>query len=51
LRPGEDKRGRLLALIGVNELGEKKLLVVEAGYRESGWREIPNVIENKIYKD
>ena len=40
VRLGEDKRVCLLVLIGANELGEKKLLAVEAGYRESsiGWK-------------
>ena len=35
VRLGEDKKLCLLVLIGVNQDGEKKLLAVEAGYRES----------------
>lgn len=35
VRLGEDKRLCLLVLIGVNENGEKRLLSVESGYRES----------------
>ena len=35
VRLGEDKRLCLLVLIGVNETGEKRLLSVESGYRES----------------
>jgi putative transposase len=35
VRLGEDKKLCLLVIIGVNERGEKKLLAVEPGYRES----------------
>lgn len=35
VRLGEDKKLCLLVIVGVNELGEKKLLAVEPGYRES----------------
>jgi len=35
VRLGEDKKLCLLVVVGVNELGEKKLLAVEPGYRES----------------
>ncbi|MFK7872757.1 MAG: IS256 family transposase, partial [Oligoflexales bacterium] len=35
VRLGEDKRLCLLVLVGVNQNGEKKLLAVESGYRES----------------
>lgn len=44
IRLGEDKRMCLLVLIGVAENGSKKLLAVEAGYRESAdsWKAILN---------
>ena len=35
VRLGEDKKLCLLVIMGVNEKGEKKLLAVEPGYRES----------------
>ncbi len=35
IRIGEDKRLNLLVIIGVNQDGQKKLLAVEAGFRES----------------
>lgn len=35
VRLGEDKKLCLLVIMGVNEQGEKKLLAVEPGYRES----------------
>lgn len=35
VRIGDDKRLCLLVIMGVNERGEKKLLAVEPGYRES----------------
>jgi len=35
VRLGEDKKLCLLVIMGVNEAGEKKLLAVEPGYRES----------------
>jgi putative transposase len=42
VRLGEDKSLCLLVIIGVNELGEKKLLSVEAGFRESkdSWKAV-----------
>lgn len=42
VRLGEDKSLCLLVLIGVNERGEKKLLAVEAGFRESkdSWKAV-----------
>ena len=35
VRLGDDKKLCLLVVMGVNEFGEKKLLAVESGYRES----------------
>ena len=35
VRLGEDKKQCLLVLVGVNSSGEKKLIAVEGGYRES----------------
>lgn len=35
VRLGDDKRACLLVVVGVNRKGEKKLLAVEGGYRES----------------
>ncbi len=42
VRLGSDKRACLLVVMGVNSKGEKKLLAVEGGYRESkeSWKEI-----------
>ena len=42
VRLGEDKRACLLTLIGVTEQGDKKLLGIEAGYRESkeSWKDL-----------
>jgi len=42
VRLGEDRKLCLLVLIGVNERGEKRLLAVEAGYRESkdSWKDV-----------
>ena len=42
VRLGEDRKLCLLVLIGVNERGEKKLLAVEAGFRESkdSWKAV-----------
>lgn len=42
VRLGEDKSLCLLVVMGVNEQGEKKLLAVESGYRESeaSWKSI-----------
>ena len=44
IRLGEDKRLCLLVLIGVNQSGEKKVLAVEGGYRESkeSWKLVFN---------
>ncbi|MCI5119559.1 MAG: IS256 family transposase [Candidatus Electrothrix sp. LOE1_4_5] len=44
IRLGEDKKLCLLVLIGVNQDGEKKLIAVEGGYRESteSWKTIFN---------
>ena len=44
IRLGEDKKLCLLVLVGVNHKGEKKLLAVEGGYRESAenWKLIFN---------
>jgi len=44
VRIGEDKKICLLVVIGVNTDGEKHLLAVEAGYRESkdSWRSLMN---------
>ena len=44
VRLGEDKKLCLLVLVGVNENGEKKLLAVESGYRESSesWKLVFN---------
>ncbi len=49
IRLGEDKRMCLLVLIGVAENGEKKLLAVEAGFRESAdsWKTIMNSLTNR----
>jgi putative transposase len=42
VRLGEDKRICLLVVIGVNHNGEKKLLAVRSGFKESemGWKEV-----------
>ena len=42
IRLGEDKSISLLVVIGVNQNGEKKLLAVDSGYRESedSWRSV-----------
>lgn len=42
VRLGEDRKLCLLVLIGVNERGEKKLLAVEGGFRESkdSWKDV-----------
>jgi transposase-like protein len=44
VRLGEDKKRCLLVLVGVNDKGEKKLLAVEGGYRESAenWKVVFN---------
>ena len=49
VRVGEDKRACLLVVIGVTEQGDKKLLAVEAGYRESkeAWKDIFNSLQNR----
>jgi transposase-like protein len=52
IRLGEDTRMCLLVLIGVAENGEKKLLAVEAGYRESAdsWKAIMNSLTRRGLK-
>ena len=42
IRLGEDKRACLLVVIGVDHNGGKRLLAVQAGYKESemGWKEL-----------
>lgn len=42
VRLGEDKKVCLLVVVGVNQNGEKHLLAVSSGYRESevGWKEV-----------
>ncbi|PIR53273.1 IS256 family transposase [Candidatus Peregrinibacteria bacterium CG10_big_fil_rev_8_21_14_0_10_49_10] len=42
IRIGEDKRLCLLVIVGVTETGEKRLLAVEPGYRESAdsWKSV-----------
>lgn len=42
VRLGEDKRICLLVVMGVNQKGEKKLLAVRSGFKESemGWKEV-----------
>lgn len=42
VRLGEDKKLCLLVILGVNSDGDKKLLAVQSGYKESelGWKEI-----------
>ena len=49
VRLGEDKKACLLVVLGVTEQGEKKLLAVEAGYRESkeGWKDIFLDLQNR----
>jgi putative transposase len=42
VRLGEDKKICLLVVLGINQNGEKKLLAVRSGYKESemGWKEV-----------
>ena len=49
VRLGEDKKLCLLVIIGVTESGEKKLLAVSSGYRESeqSWTSIFNDLERR----
>lgn len=49
VRLGEDKKLCLLVLIGVAESGEKHLLAVEPGYRESkdSWRAVLNDLRDR----
>lgn len=49
VRLGEDKRACLLVVIGVNRKGEKKLLSVEGGYRESkeSWKQVFSDLESR----
>ena len=52
VRLGEDKRACLLVVIGVNTKGEKKLLAVQAGYRESkaAWKMLFSDLESRGFK-
>jgi transposase-like protein len=49
VRLGEDKKLCLLVVMGVTESGEKKLLAVHAGYRESktSWNEVFSDLERR----
>ncbi len=49
VRLGEDKKICLLVVIGVNQNGEKKLLAVRSGYKESelGWKEVFSSLINR----
>ncbi len=52
VRLGDDKRACLLVVVGVTRKGEKKLLAVEGGYRESkeSWRQIFSDLESRGLK-
>lgn len=52
IRLGEDKRLCLLVLIGVTEAGEKELLAVEGGYRESkdSWLSVMRSLVRRGFK-
>ena len=52
IRLGPDKRACLLVVIGVNKHGEKHLLAVEAGYRESteSWKMLFKSLESRGFK-
>ena len=52
VRLGEDKKLCLLVVIGVNQNGEKKLLAVHSGYRESktSWMEVFRDLEKRGLK-
>lgn len=52
IRLGEDKRACLLVVIGVTKEGKKKLLAVEAGYRESkeSWKTLFSDLETRGLK-
>ena len=52
VRLGEDRRACLLVVIGVNTKGEKKLLAVQAGYRESkaSWKMLFSDLESRGFK-
>jgi len=52
IRIGEDKKICLLVIIGVNTRGEKHLLSVEAGYRESkdSWLAVMNDLTSRGFK-
>ncbi len=52
VRLGDDKRTCLLVVVGVTRKGEKKLLAVEGGYRESkeSWKQIFSDLESRGLK-
>lgn len=52
IRLGEDKKLCLLVIIGVTETGEKELLAVEGGYRESkdSWLEVMRSLVRRGFK-
>ena len=52
VRLGDDKRACLLVVIGVNKKGEKHLIAVEAGYRESkdSWKALFSDLESRGFK-
>jgi len=52
VRLGDDKNACLLVAIGVNTKGEKKLLAVQSGYRESkeSWKELFADLESRGLK-
>lgn len=52
VRLGDDKRACLLVVVGVTKKGEKKLLAVEGGYRESkeSWKHIFSDLESRGLK-
>lgn len=49
VRLGDDKRACLLVVVGVTRKGEKKLLAVEGGYRESkeSWKKVFSDLESR----
>ena len=51
IRLGEDKKVCLLVVIGVNSEGEKDLLAVHPGYRESGdsWAAVLNSLTSRVF--
>ena len=52
IRLGDDKKVCILVIIGVTETGEKELLAVEPGYRESreGWLSVLRSLVNRGFK-